>query len=206
MMAPWTISASDVTAFLGGYLIVLFVALSVAVGIFYLAELVEEHTRLTIQITKYAIGATAALHAVLLIVDRLPLVTMLVSVTAQGTYFRLLKSNFPFVSSLSEPVLTSLCAFATSQYCWYGTFTTRWADAPVDFSIGFMIVVSWLVPLTLLISVSSADAVLPHGAPSAAPSGSQRRGVVLQVLDAGRNFFKAKAKRALPQTMHQRLD
>ena len=60
-----------------GYAMLLFLAVCLATGLYYLAELIEEHTRLTRRVLLYAIRAVLAVHVVLLVWDRLPLLCVI---------------------------------------------------------------------------------------------------------------------------------
>ena len=199
---------SDALALLGGYAGALMVALGVAAGIFYLCELIEEHTKRAVAVVKTAVAATVGAHALLVLTEGLPLATAAPSVAAQLAYWRLLNGNFPFVNMASEPVLTATAACAASNVMWLKSFQRGgfYEYETLDFAISLMLVVSWLVPLALLLTVSSGDAMLPHGAPAptAGVSKTRRRAALLTFLDGVRGRAADSAQRALPH--HRRAD
>ena len=80
----------------GGYLFLLLLAICLATGLYYMAELVEEYSRLTKRVITYALRAVLALHLALLLFDRQPVSCVLVGAAAHGAYARLLP-RFPFV-------------------------------------------------------------------------------------------------------------
>lgn len=75
-------------------------------GVYYLAELVEEFTMLTKRVLTAAVKTELVVHALLLVIDRGPFLPLLVSAVAQASYLRLLP-GFPFLKLTSESALTS---------------------------------------------------------------------------------------------------
>ncbi|KAI9495695.1 transmembrane adaptor Erv26 [Zychaea mexicana] len=90
-----------------------FVVLSLACGLYYLAELVEEYTVYTRKIIKAMTATVVGIHVLLWIVDRLPFLLLAFSILCHGVYTMNLKT-FPFISLTSVPFIAScgmLCIF-----------------------------------------------------------------------------------------------
>ena len=61
---------SNIVVYTGGYLFLVFIAVCLATGLYYLAEMVEEYTRLTKKALAWGIKISIALHVALLVVGR----------------------------------------------------------------------------------------------------------------------------------------
>ena len=67
-----------------------------ATGLYYLAELVEEYTKLAKRIITYSTQAVLVLHALVLVVDRLPFKCVAPGVAAHLCYLGQLQ-KYPFM-------------------------------------------------------------------------------------------------------------
>lgn len=65
-------------------------------GVYFLAELIEEHTALTKRVLSTTIRLELVLHVLLLVVDRGPWLPLLVGAAAHASYLQLLPC-FPFI-------------------------------------------------------------------------------------------------------------
>ena len=172
--------------FISSYIAVVCLSLSVAIGLYYVAELAEEYTTLAGKIIKYVTLFVMGLHLVLLL-DGLPLYNTLVGLACHACYFSLLK-GFPFVNTLSLEALLSIVAFIVSHVVWFQYYT----DVPFgmmrpDFLtvLGFFFVMLWMVPIGLFVSISVNDNVLPGVGPSMTSSNG------INNSGGGRNIFKS---------------
>ena len=77
---------SNVLVYTGGYLFLVFIAVCLATGLYYLAEIVEEYTRVTKKVLTWAIKISVGMNVALLVIDRLPFLCILISCGAQGAY------------------------------------------------------------------------------------------------------------------------
>ncbi|KAF0427353.1 DUF396-domain-containing protein [Gigaspora margarita] len=84
----------------------LFVVLSLACGLYYLAEFVEEYTVLTRKIIKNVTGVVVAIHILLWMFDDFPFWRIIFSVMCHGVYTLNLKT-FPFISLTSIQFIAS---------------------------------------------------------------------------------------------------
>ena len=73
---------------------------------YFLAELIEEHTSLTKRILLVAIRAELVLHVLLLLIDRGPFVPVVVGAVAHTSYLLLLQ-RYPFIAVFSLEALLS---------------------------------------------------------------------------------------------------
>lgn len=172
---------STVIVHLGGYFFIVFVSICIATGLYYIAELIEEHTRLTKNIIKISIQVTLFLHLLVLLFDRLPLMWIATGVAAQMSYWRLLK-HFPFIPLTDVDFLISLGLLAVNQAGWmYYFYHTHHT---IEYILSFFELMVWVVPFTILLSLAAYDPSLtlpevdPHrGWDHAAPEpGAPRRG------------------------------
>lgn len=83
-----------------------FLTLAIASGLYYLSELVEEHSVLAKKLLTRMIYAVIAVQ-VLLFVDRLPLIPSLLSIASHVVYLQNLR-HFPVVK-LTDPVFIFSC-------------------------------------------------------------------------------------------------
>lgn len=154
--------AATVVVYAGAYLFLVFFAVCLATGLYYLAELVEEYTRVTKKAINYAIKAVIAVHVFLLLVDRLPVVCIGVGIVSHVVYYRLLKT-FPYITLTSGDFLGSLGLLVVSHIVWIRFFfkDPRCAYVSVEWLFGFMLIMVWLVPFAFFISLAANESVLP---------------------------------------------
>ena len=177
-------------------------------GLYYLAEMVEEYTRLTKKVLDWAIKITLVAHVLLLIVDRMPFMALVVSGGSQFAYARMLK-RFPFIEFASVDFIASLAALAATHWVWIRHFHMTYHST--EYVLGFFFMVVWFVPFGFFISIAANESVLPGGAavPGAPPTagglggydqraGKKSRNVMLQVLDFLKMQWKKVAEKMLP--------
>ncbi|KAI8146450.1 transmembrane adaptor Erv26-domain-containing protein [Fennellomyces sp. T-0311] len=135
-----------------------FLVLSLACGLYYLAELVEEYTVYTRKVIKTMTVAVVAIHVLLWIVDRLPFLQLAFSILCHGVYTLNLKT-FPFISLTSVPFIASCALVFVDHFLWFKFFTTHYRPF-MDIAAFFGVCV-WLIPFTYFISLSANDNALP---------------------------------------------
>eukprot|EP00899_Mesostigma_viride_P029458 jgi/Mesvir1/9698/Mv12176-RA.1 len=155
---------STVVVYAGGYVFLVFIAVCLATGLYYIAELVEEYTKLTKKVIQHVIQGIVALQVLLLLFDRLPLLCIAVGVSAHGAYYRLLRT-FPYISLSSTDFLASVGLLVINNICWFRYFlydpACRYLS--LEYMLGFMLVNTWLVPFAFFISLAANESVLPGG-------------------------------------------
>ncbi|KAK9812341.1 hypothetical protein WJX73_003811 [Symbiochloris irregularis] len=189
---------ATVVTWFGAYFTLVFCCISVAMGVYYLAELVEEFTMLTRRLLNVAVKAELVMHLLLLVVDRGPVLPLVISAAAQASYFRLLP-GFPFLRLTSEPALTSSGLLLAAQGMWARHFYLH--HRSIEFAAGFCLVTVWLVPCVFLLSLSANESVLP-GAPGNLPpasGGSKGSKANRSMLKEALGFLQQKGQSILPR-------
>lgn len=159
--------------------------LAISCGLYYLSEMVEEHSEVARRLLGRTIAGVTLTLLLLWLVDGFPFWLTLFLVVSQYIYYQNLK-RFPFLAPL-DPLFIALCVLAIlNHYAWFRHFSNphiptlaeRLASgyrdpvvpsfAQVALFFGFCV---WLVPFALFVSLSAGDNVLP----STGEVGSERR-------------------------------
>lgn len=158
-----------------------FLTLSIASGLYYLSELVEEHSVLSAKLLRRLIYAVCAAQLLLSLVDGFPFYLTLLGVASHGVYASNLR-HFPIVK-LSDPLFILSCALVIlNHWLWFRHFSeppnyrgkpaTRWkgdryaggmyGEQPTFTEIAsYFGLCVWLVPFALFVSLSAGENVLP---------------------------------------------
>ncbi|KAF2647559.1 DUF396-domain-containing protein [Lophiostoma macrostomum CBS 122681] len=149
-----------------------FLTLAIASGLYYLSELVEEHTVLAKKLLNRLIYGIIALQSLLWLVDGFPASLSALSVVSHIVYAQNLR-RFPIVK-LTDPLFLLSCALVISNhYLWFRHFSTppphsrsypysRDPSIPTFTEIAsYFGLCVWLVPFALFVSLSAGENVLP---------------------------------------------
>ncbi len=157
-----------------------FLTLSIASGLYYLSELVEEHSVLSAKLLKRLIYCVVAAQVLLWLVDDFPWQLTVLGVASHGVYATNLR-RFPIVK-LSDPFFVSSCALVIlNHWLWFRHFSVPavgyrgappssrrdWYSTPAYDQPTFTEIASyfglcvWLVPFSLFVSLSAGENVLP---------------------------------------------
>ena len=166
-----------------------FLTLSIASGLYYLSELVEEHSVQASRVLHRLVYAVAATQLLLAAVDRLPWLPSLLGVVSHAVYARNLR-HFPIVR-LSDPTFIASCVLVIlNHWVWfryfseppsyssYSSYSSSWTgqrsnafkdrysssynDQPTFTEIAsYFGLCVWLVPFALFVSLSAGENVLP---------------------------------------------
>lgn len=142
-----------------GYLALLVLALSIAAGLYLLAEVAEEYSALSKKVIKYSTAVIVALH-VLFLLAGLPFKQISIGLVSHAVYYSLL-SNFPY-TELSPTSIGAIFLVIANHFFWFRFFFEYYV--PLMQITGFFLVMVWTVPLLLFCSLSLGDDVLPAGA------------------------------------------
>ncbi|KAK3072675.1 erv26 super protein [Teratosphaeriaceae sp. CCFEE 6253] len=161
--------------YLGLLLGFLFLTLAIASGLYYLSELVEEHTVLAKRILTRLIYTVIALQLLLTLVDKFPPTLSALSIGSHVVYRQNLR-RFPIVK-LTDPVFLLSCVLVlANHWLWFRHFSTppklaggdrynfyaAQHEAPTFTEIAsFFGLNVWLVPFALFVSLSAGENVLP---------------------------------------------
>ncbi|OJJ47428.1 hypothetical protein ASPZODRAFT_165586 [Penicilliopsis zonata CBS 506.65] len=156
-----------------------FLTLAIASGLYYLSELVEEHTMFARRLLTRLIYGIIVLQVLLCAFDRFPLFLSVLSIVSHLVYASNLR-RFPLVK-LSDPLFILSCFLVViNHYLWFRYFSRplpllnssqgNWRQ-PYQYDVQdmptFTEVASyfglcvWLVPFALFVSLSAGDNVLP---------------------------------------------
>jgi len=159
-----------------------FLTLAIASGLYYLSELVEEHTVLTKKVLTYLIYVVIALQTLLWLVDGFPAKLSLLTIGSHVAYMQNLR-RFPVVK-LTDPLFILSCGLVVlNHYLWFSHFQapppqhinsssssyssySQYNYDPsayptfTEISAYFGLCV-WLVPFSLFVSLSAGENVLP---------------------------------------------
>ncbi|KAK0261773.1 erv26 super protein [Friedmanniomyces endolithicus] len=195
--------------YLGLLLGFLFLTLAIASGLYYLSELVEEHTVAAKKTLTRMIFAVIALQVLLAVVDRLPLALSALSIGSHVVYMQNLR-RFPIVK-LTDPIFILSCILViANHWLWFRHFSLpppsherynfyAQQNAPTFTEIAsFFGLNVWLVPFALFVSLSAGENVLPSmGSEYATGQGSS-------FIRAGQEPSMAGMDGSLGRTRHKR--
>ncbi|KAH8731475.1 transmembrane adaptor Erv26 [Phaeosphaeriaceae sp. PMI808] len=151
-----------------------FLTLAIASGLYYLSELVEEHTVFAKKLLHRLIYGVVGLQVLLLLVDGFPMVLSALSIVSHVVYAQNLR-RFPIVK-LTDPLFLLSCALViANHYLWFRHFShsppsSAYSSYPYarDVNIpSFTEIASyfglcvWLVPFALFVSLSAGENILP---------------------------------------------
>ncbi|KAH8094820.1 DUF396-domain-containing protein [Cristinia sonorae] len=165
-------------SFAGAAAAFIFVTLSLASGLLWLSEVIEENSRLAKVVGQRGIYAIILLHITLYFTDSLPFRHTLFSVVCHVVYLQNISSRWPFISLTSLSFIASCILVVIDHFIWFFHFAhvTQQArqrarttyhspnsiKAPgfADIATFFGVCV-WLAPLFLFLSLSANDNALP---------------------------------------------
>ncbi|KAG0228479.1 erv26 super protein [Actinomortierella wolfii] len=151
--------AMTFVGYAGSAIAFVFAVLSIACGLYYLAELVEEYTVQTKRIIKGLTLSVVVLHLLLWLLDGLPFTKIMFSLLCHAVY-SLNLSNFPNISLVSVPFLSSCVLVLADHFMWFQYFARHYyAFSSIASFFGICV---WLVPFSYFISLSANDNTLPN--------------------------------------------
>ncbi|KAI1476942.1 transmembrane adaptor Erv26 [Daldinia eschscholtzii] len=186
--------------YLGSIVGFCFLTLAIASGLYYLSELVEEHTVIAKRLLTKLIYSIIGLQLILWLVDGFPFGLTLMGVVSHVIYLGNMR-RFPFVR-LTDPLFIASCVLVlVNHYFWFQHFSeaqqrsysrlSSMYDQPdvpsfTEIASYFGLCV-WLIPFALFVSLSASDNVLPTigtEQPSRDVDGKNRRqGMVKVIVD-----------------------
>ncbi|ORY66060.1 transmembrane adaptor Erv26 [Pseudomassariella vexata] len=160
--------------YLGSIVGFCFLTLAIASGLYYLSELVEEHTVIAKRLLTRLIYGIVGLQLILCIFDGFPITLTLMGVVSHIVYLGNMR-RFPFVR-LTDPLFVASCILVlVNHYFWFRYFSaaqsrsysrmSNFYDQPnvptfTEIASFFGLCV-WLIPFALFVSLSASDNVLP---------------------------------------------
>lgn len=162
-----------------------FVTVSIAAGLYYLAELVEEYTVTAKKVITWLVVGSVALYVVFIFTERFSWTMVLCGLGAQALHAAILK-NFPYVKFMSPSFLGAVVLLLVNHYLAFIYFQQQYH--PFAEVMAYFTLALWLVPFALFVSLSANDNVLPT---------SNERTPLLSDNDIVTNYFSSRKKLGL---------
>uniref|UniRef100_A0A0W0EZC7 DUF396-domain-containing protein n=1 Tax=Moniliophthora roreri TaxID=221103 RepID=A0A0W0EZC7_MONRR len=152
-----------------------FITLSLASGLLYISELIEEHSRLAKIVGQRGIYTIIALHVLFYLTDSLPFLQTIFSITCHLVYLQNFSSTWPLISLSSLSFVGSCVLVIVDHFMWFFYFAHltqgarqqryrgHYTPSPPSFTeiATFFGICVWLAPLFLFLSLSANDNALP---------------------------------------------
>ncbi|XP_055533957.1 protein TEX261 [Wyeomyia smithii] len=135
-----------------------FVTVSIAAGLYYLAELVEEYTVTAKKIITWMVATSLILYVIFIFTEPFSWTMLLCGIGAQVLHLVILK-NFPYVKFLSPNFLSAVILLLVNHYLAFIYFQQQFH--PFSEVMAYFTLCLWLVPFALFVSLSANDNVLP---------------------------------------------
>ncbi|KAH3742601.1 Protein SVP26 [Pelomyxa schiedti] len=142
-----------------------------AQGLYFIADMVEEHVVLAKRIIRYCIIGVLIAHALLFFLEELPWLELSVGVAAHLVYSMLL-IQFPVVELTDLWFILSTMFAIGNHALWFRYFLLNWYSYGDMFGIFLLCV--WLVPFWFFVSLSANESSLPFDHPAEA-AGKKKR-------------------------------
>lgn len=160
------------------------ITLSVAAGLYYLAELVEEYTVLARKTIRILIWGTLLVYVSIFIFENVPLSMVVCGILSQVTHLIMLRT-FPYFVITSVPFIAGAAFVVINHYLAFSHFSSMYY--PFTEVLAYFTICLWLVPLAFFVSLSSNDNVLPTLA--------ETKPLISDDTDVVTNYFSKKSKR-----------
>ncbi|KAK6197586.1 transmembrane adaptor Erv26 [Scheffersomyces amazonensis] len=154
----------------------IFLVLSIASGLYYISELVEEHSEPTKRFLKRIIYGIIVTFGLLWLFDGFPLLLTIFSIFSYYIYLQNLH-KFPYVDLISPTFLASCVLVLANHFLWFNHFHNPYIP-PLDVRLSpnyqppripsfvevcsFFGLLVWFIPFALFVSLSAHDNLLPH--------------------------------------------
>lgn len=135
-----------------------FATLSIAAGLYYLAELVEEYTVMTAKVIRSITIMTLLIYLGLFLFEDLTTIMVACGVFSQIIHLLLL-SSFPFFNLLSPAFILSVVMVIVNHYLAFQFFGDHYY--PFSEVMAYFTICQWMVPFAFFVSLSANENVLP---------------------------------------------
>ncbi|EAA13015.1 AGAP011456-PA [Anopheles gambiae str. PEST] len=163
-----------------------FVTVSIAAGLYYLAELVEEYTVIAKKVISWMVGVTACLYVIFIFTEHFSWTMVLCGLGAQALH-GLILTDFPYVRFLSPAFIGAVGLLVGNHYLAFVYFQLQYhAFTEV---LAYFTLCLWLVPFALFVSLSANDNVLP--------TSNERTHLLSGNDDVVTNYFSSRKKMGL---------
>ncbi|XP_052899367.1 protein TEX261 isoform X2 [Anopheles moucheti] len=135
-----------------------FATVSIAAGLYYLAELVEEYTVMAKKVISWMVGVTATLYVIFIFTENFSWTMLLCGLGAQILH-GLILTDFPYVRFLSPAFISAVLLLVANHYLAFVYFQLQYHTFTEV--LAYFTLCLWLVPFALFVSLSANDNVLP---------------------------------------------
>ncbi|XP_067004783.1 protein TEX261 [Anabrus simplex] len=160
-----------------------FVTVSIAAGLYYLAELVEEYTVTTKKIIWWMIVMTLFSYIGFLLFEDFPTSITMCGIVSQAAHLFIL-NTFPYVVITSPSFIIGIIMLVVNHYLAFQYFATVYY--PFTEVMAYFTLCLWLVPFALFVSLSANENILPTLAETRP---------LLDDSDVVTNYFSRKGKK-----------
>lgn len=141
-------------------IIAICLTISVAAGMYYVAELIEEYTTVAKRIIRFLLITVTCLNVLLVIVETQFTWTLAaIGLLANIVYFFIL-ADFPVIGFLSPTFLFSMVLLVIHHYFAFTYFNNHYYPFPEI--LAYFTIFVWMVPFCFVLSLSANDYVLPQ--------------------------------------------
>ncbi|XP_074605487.1 protein TEX261 [Brevipalpus obovatus] len=137
---------------------ILLIILSLAAGLYYLTELVEEYTVIASKVIRGLIFICIFIQLALCLFEGFPLTITSFGLLAQIMHLLILKT-FPYFSFTSFPFVSAVVLLVVNHYLAFSYFSKHYYT--LSEVLGYFTTCVWMVPFAYFISLSANDYVLP---------------------------------------------
>ncbi|CAL1529693.1 unnamed protein product [Lymnaea stagnalis] len=134
------------------------VTLSIAAGLYYLAELVEEYTVIAGKSIKYLVYCTICIYIGMLIFEDFSILMIVGGLCSCVAHLFILQ-NFPYFFLSSPSFISAVVLLLVNHYLAFSHFSTNWY--PFSEVLAYFTMCLWLVPFAFFVSLSANEFVLP---------------------------------------------
>jgi len=169
-------------------LIAILLTISVAAGMYYVAELIEEYTTVAKRIIRLLLIIVTSLNILLILFESDFTWTLcLIGLISNVIYFFIL-SDFPVIGFLSPTFLFSMVLLVIHHYFAFSFFNYHYYPFPEI--LAYFTIFVWIIPFCFVLSLSANDYVLPQYSEPQRDDTMSNNG-----SDLVSNYFKKRAKK-----------
>lgn len=143
---------------LGLLVLMCFFILSIAAGLYYLAELVEEFTVTSAKVIRCLNWFVIGVYVCLFLFENLPNYLIIIGLASHLNHIFILKS-FPFFKLTSLSFIGFIVLLIANHYLTFSYFANVYAHFTQVLS--FFTICLWLIPFSFFVSLGANDNVLP---------------------------------------------
>lgn len=160
------------------------IVLSVAAGLYYLAEFVEEYTVFSGKVIKMLTLITFVIYGGLFLFEDLPLLLIICGIISQVFHLFVLRT-FPFFIPTSIPFIGTIVFVIINHYLAFSYFSTVYY--PFSEVLSYFTLCLWIVPFAFFVSLCANENVLP--------TVIEARPLLSDDSDVVTNYFSRRGKR-----------